>query len=66
LVLIPKEGQEFFEEMAERGFYGSTKTVYFLVRSKKPVRVKGASPSYSYKLEAVGERYRKSKNEYSW
>gem|GEM_PF-3373856 len=52
--------------MAERGFYGSTKTVYFLVRSKKPVRVKGASPSYSYKLEAVGERYRKSKNEYSW
>ncbi len=65
-VLIPKEGKELFEKMAKRGFRGSTETVYLLVHSKKPIRVKGAAYSYSYQLEAVGERYRKSKNEYSW
>ena len=63
LVLIPKEGKELFEKMAKRGFRGSTETVYLLVHSKKPVWVKG---SYSYKLEAVGEKYRKSKGTYLW
>ncbi len=62
-VLIPKEGKELFEKMAARGSRGSTETVYFLVHSKKPVWVKG---SYSYKLEAVGEKYRKSKGTYLW
>ena len=62
-VLIPKEGQELFEEMAKKGIRGSTETVYLLVHSKKPVRVKR---SHSYKLEAVGEKYSKSKGVYKW
>jgi len=63
-VLIPEEGKEFFEELAKKDFFnGGSKTVYLLVHSEKPIRVKG---SYSYKLEAVGERYRKSKGTYKW
>ncbi len=63
-VLIPKEGKEFFEEMAKRDFLiTSSRTVYLLVRAKSPVKVEGEDP---YKLEAVGTKYRKSKHKYSW
>jgi len=63
-VLIPEEGKEFFEELSKKDFWNSSsKTVYLRVHSKKPLRVKG---SHSYKLEAVGTKYRKSKGEYSW
>lgn len=67
LVLLPEEGKEFFQEMAKKDMWsGSTEVVYLMVHSKNPIRVEKASPSYSYKLEAVGTKYRKSKGEYSW
>ncbi len=65
-VLIPKEGKEFFEEMSKKGFGGSSETVYLLVHSKKPIRVNAGDYSWSYQLEAIGERYRKSTGKYSW
>ncbi len=54
-VSIPPEGKEFFEEMAKKDVWsGSSQTVYLLVGEK------------NRKLQAIGTRYRKSKNEYSW
>lgn len=62
-VLVPEEGKEFFEELAGKDILSSSsKTIYLLVHSEKPIR----EGRYSYKLEAVGEKYRKSKGEYSW
>ncbi len=66
-ILIPEEGKEFFEELSKKDFWNSSsKTVYLMVHSEKPVRVKGGNSSWSFKLEAVGTKYRKSKNEYRW
>lgn len=63
-VLIPEEGKEFFQDMAKKNTYGGGfQTVYLRVHSKKPIRIES---SYPLSLEAVGTRYSKSKNEYSW
>ena len=61
--LIPEEGREFFEELAAKGYgSSSTKTVYILVHHEKPIR----AGNRSFKYEAIGTKYRKSKNEYRW
>jgi len=61
--LIPEEGKEFFEELAAKGYgSSSTKTVYILVHREKPIR----AGKRSFKYEAIGTKYRKSKGEYSW
>jgi len=58
-VLFPEGRKDFFNEIAEKGFYNSSsETVYLLVHSETPVKIKGAD---SYKLEAVGARFKKSK-----
>jgi len=63
-VLIPEEGKEFFQDMAKKNTYGGGfQTVYLRVHSKKPIQIES---SYPLSLEAVGTRYSKSKNEYSW
>lgn len=49
-VTFPKEGKEFVEAMHKER--GGFRTVYLRVRGNN--------------IEAVGERYRKDKNEYSW
>jgi hypothetical protein len=67
-VLIPEEGREFAEELAEKDTFGggSTETVYLLVHSKKPLTVKGPRYTTSFELEAVGTRFKKSKGIYTW
>ncbi len=49
-----EEAKEFLEDMVKKGTWGrgSTESLYVLVDGKK--------------LRALGTRYRKSKNEYSW
>ena len=68
MVLIPEEGKEFFEELAKKDSFGggSTETIYLLVHSAKPVRVEGGRSNWSFGLEAVGTRFKKSKGTYSW
>lgn len=53
-VTFPEEGKEIFEELAKKSSWsdGGGKTIYLHVRGKN--------------LEAVGSRYRKDKDEYSW
>ena len=63
-VLIPKDGKEFFQKLEKVDLGGSDKIVYFLVHSKRPIKVGGAPPS-SYPLEAVGTHYN-SDGGYSW
>lgn len=64
-VLIPEEGKEFFQDMAKKNSYGSGfQTVYLRVRSKNPISIEKSN--YPISLEAVGTRYNKSKDEYSW
>jgi hypothetical protein len=66
-ILIPEEGKELFEEMAEKDmFNSSSETVYLMVHSKSPVRVEGGRTRWSFELEAVGTRFKKSKGVYSW
>lgn len=53
LVMFPEEGKDFFQYLAKQNHWGGgSRTVYILVRGRT--------------LEAVGTRYRKNKNEYSW
>jgi hypothetical protein len=50
---FPPEGKEFFEMLAKKDLWNSSRQkVYLLIRNKK--------------VTAVGTRYNKSKNEYSW
>ncbi len=65
-VCIPIEGKNFFQDMSKRGFGGSAQVVFLRVHSKNPIRIGTAKSYYRYTLEAVGTRYSKSKNEYSW
>ena len=66
-VLIPEDGRDFIEEMAERNYGNwSTETIYLLVHSEKPLEVKGGDYTRTFKLEALGTRFRKSKGTYSW
>jgi len=68
LVLIPEEGKEFFEELSKKPIFSgnSGETVYLWVHSKKPVKAKSGSYTYSYQMEALGTRYRKSTRKYGW
>ena len=52
-VYIPEEGKEFFEELSEKSSRNGSTELYLLVGKKG-------------RLEAVGERYRKSKGIYTW
>jgi hypothetical protein len=60
-VLIPKEGNEFFQTLEKANPGSGVKTVYLLVHSKYPVKIDGTG----YPLEAVGTHYN-SDGRYSW
>lgn len=63
-VLIREAGREFFEAWATPGARRVQKFVYMRVHSETPLKIEGLSQSF--RLEAVGLRYRKSKGTYSW
>jgi hypothetical protein len=66
-VLIPVEGKEFIDELCARKYgQDSTETIYIYIHSEDPIRVESGDYTHSFKLEALGTRYRKSKGTYSW
>ena len=66
-VLIPEGGKELIAELADRD-YGqySTETIYMLVHCEEPIRIKSGDHTRTFKLEALGTKYKKSKGVYSW